>query len=293
MHPAPPERGVNGAAKRAEQSIDLGPGELADRASGIDLRGPQHLIRQEVADTGNGVLIEQSRLHRRRAAARHDPSELSRRDGGRIRTGNLDRRIEPNSAEPPRVDQHQRAAIGEGQGEPAKSVVAKCPSSLPVVTSVDLAAIDISDDDLAGHAEVDSQGWAGYARTTDARGLAPHALPLAVGSCQSPPDQRGSDLTRLMWTAHIAVRVVHVDDSATDCRALDYCACGLNLRQLRHKHDLAWCRLPAVSGPPLTADEATTAPRLRLSARTAPAVHRTTQRGGVQCLAVARWRDWQ
>ena len=58
MDPALSERGVNGAAKRAEQPIDLGPGELADRASGIDLGTPQHLIRQEVADTGDRVLIE-------------------------------------------------------------------------------------------------------------------------------------------------------------------------------------------------------------------------------------------
>jgi hypothetical protein len=77
---------------------------------------------------------------------------------------------------------------------------------------------------------VDSQRRAGYARTTDARGLAPHALAAAVGSSQSPPNQRRSNLTRPMWTAHVGVRVVHVDDLTTQRGALDYGACGLNLR---------------------------------------------------------------
>ena len=108
------EKGMAGAAKRAEQPIDLGPGELADRASGVDLCSPQHLIGQEVANTGNGVLIEQSRLHRRCAAAGHYRSELSRGDAGRIRTESLDRRIEPNPGESPRIDEHQRTTVGEG-----------------------------------------------------------------------------------------------------------------------------------------------------------------------------------
>jgi hypothetical protein len=225
-----PERGVDGAAKRAEQPIDLGPGELADRASGVDLCSPQHLIGQEVANTGNGVLIEQSRLHRGCAAAGHDRSELSRADAGRIRAESLDRRIEPNPAESPRIDEHQRTTVGEGQRKPAEPEVAGRPPALPVVTAVDLAAIDIGDDNLAGHAEVDSQRRAGYARTTDARGLAPHALAAAVGNSQSPPNQRRSNLTRPMWTAHVGVRVVHVDDLTTQRGALDYGACGLNLR---------------------------------------------------------------
>ena len=230
MDPAPPERGVNGAPKRAEQPIDLDPGELADRASGVDLCRPQQLIGQEVANTGYGVLIEQSRLHRRCAAASHYRAELSRGDAGRIRAECLDRRIEPNPGESPRIDEHQRTTVGEGQRKPAEPVVAGRPPALPVVTAVDLAAIDIGNDNLAGHAEVDSQRRAGYARTTDARGLAPHALTPAVGSSQSPPNQRGSNLTRPMWTAHVGVRVVHVDDLTTQRCALDYGACGLNLR---------------------------------------------------------------
>jgi len=230
MDPALPERGGNGAAKRAEQPIDFGPGELSDRASGVDLCRPQHLIGQKVANTGNGVLIEQSRLHRRGAAAGHYRAELSRGDAGRIRAESFDRRIEPNPAESPRIDQHQRTTVGEGQRKPAEPVVAGRPPALPVVTTIDLAAIDIGNDNLAGHAEVDSQRRAGYARTTDARGLAPHALAPAVGSSQSPPNQRRSNLTRPMWTAHVGVRVVHVDHLTTQRRALDYGACGLNLR---------------------------------------------------------------
>jgi len=86
------ECGVDGAAERAEQPIDLGSGQIADRASGIDLCSPQHLIRQQVANTGDSVLVEQSRLHRR-CAVRHDCSELSRRDAGRIGAERLNWRI--------------------------------------------------------------------------------------------------------------------------------------------------------------------------------------------------------
>src|SRR4029077_5507641 len=119
----------------------------------------------------------------------------------------------------------------------------------------------------------------GYARTTDARGLAPHALAPAVGSGQSPPNQRRSNLTRPMWTAHVGVRVVHVDHLTTQRRALDYGACGLNLSSLRHKHDLACRCVTGGSGPLARADGTSAAPRLGLSARAAAAAPHDAARG--------------
>ena len=69
----------------------------------------------------------------------------------------LDRRVQPDAAQAPRVDQHEPAAVGEGQGEPGPAVVARAAAALPVVAAVDLGPVGVGDHDLARHPEVNAE----------------------------------------------------------------------------------------------------------------------------------------
>ena len=219
---------------------------------------------------------------------RHDRSELSRRDAGRVRAERLDRRIQPNPAESARIDEQQRATVGEGQREPARTgshpAPARAPSSHRRRSRCRRTSAMTILPDMPRW--IPSVGPGARERPTP-RGLAPHALAPPVGNGQSSADQRRPDLARPVRTAHVSVGVVHVDDSATQRRSLDDGARGLDLGQLGHRHDLAWCWVTGGSGSRVRAECASTAPRLRLSARVAElrAAHDAAR--GVQCLARA------
>ena len=98
----------------------------------------------------------------RRALSGADPPRQGRlelRGGDRRGVGaqTVDGRVEGDATQPTRVDQQQAAAVREGQGEPRPAVVAGHAAALPVVAAVDLAAVDVGDDDLPGHAEANAQ----------------------------------------------------------------------------------------------------------------------------------------
>src|SRR4051794_5771568 len=50
VDPAAGDRGTDRVRQRAVQPVDLGPGQLVDRAGRVDLGEPQDLVGQQVAD---------------------------------------------------------------------------------------------------------------------------------------------------------------------------------------------------------------------------------------------------
>ena len=226
MHPAVGERRFDRAPHRPQQTVDVGPGQVAHWLSRMDLRLPQDLVGQQVTDAGDRVLVEEPGFHRRGAPRERAP-ELLRRDGAGIGAQPVDRRVEADPAEPARVDEEQRPAIGEREGEPQEAVIAGSAATPPVVAALDFATMSIGYDDLAGHAEVNAEDRTWSARRPCARRVAPHALALPINGRQSPASQRRSDFTWPVRSAFVAVAVVDVSDHASECRLLDHRACGL------------------------------------------------------------------
>ena len=141
---------------RPEQPAPVARREFVHRPGRVNLRPPEDLIGEQVADAGDGLLIKQPCLDRCRAPGEHGP-ELRRRDRLGVRPELLDGRVETNPAEAARVDEQQRAAVGERQAEAGEPVVSARPAAFPVVAAVDLVTAPVRDHDLAGHAEMDSE----------------------------------------------------------------------------------------------------------------------------------------
>src|SRR6185437_16303681 len=62
VHASGADRGPDGGEHGAVEAVQVVAGQVADRAPGADLGQPQRLVRQQVADAGDGVLVEESRL---------------------------------------------------------------------------------------------------------------------------------------------------------------------------------------------------------------------------------------
>ena len=89
----------------------------------MDAGLPEDLIGQQVADPGDPVLIQQPGLDRRGRPRAQGRPELGRGDPLRVRAQLVHRRVQPDAAQPPGVDQHQPAAVGEEQREPGPAIV--------------------------------------------------------------------------------------------------------------------------------------------------------------------------
>ena len=108
MHSAARHRRLHRAPDRPEETVNVGPGEFVNRPGRVDLRLPEDLIGQQVADPGNRVLIEQACFHRCCPAGECGP-ELRAGDLAGIGAERVDGRIEADSAEPAWIDQQQRS----------------------------------------------------------------------------------------------------------------------------------------------------------------------------------------
>src|SRR5215469_1059870 len=199
----------------------------------MDLRLPEDLIGQQVADARDRVLIEQADLHRGGALAESGP-ELLRRDREGVGPKYLDRRIQANSAESPRIDQQERPSVSESEGETAEAMITDGTTPFPVISAFDLAAVSVDEHDLAGHAQVNAQHRTSLRPATGAGGIAPHALATAVDSRQSPADDSLADLTRTVRAAFVGIAVVDIDDLALQTQLVDDRASRLHLGQFGH-----------------------------------------------------------
>ena len=111
--PPPSTAAVDRPAHAAQEPVHLAAADSSFTGrAGIDLGQPEGLIGQQVADAGDGLLIKQSGLDWRRSA-REDRPELGRRDFAGVGAEVVHRRVEADPAEPARVDQEQRATVGE------------------------------------------------------------------------------------------------------------------------------------------------------------------------------------
>src|SRR5262249_58936223 len=131
------------------------------------------------------------------------------------------------AAGPARAAWRTPPAVGEPQREPGEAVVAGLPAAFPVVATVDLGAVRVGDHDLAGHAEVNAQ------HRTAVRGVAPHALALAVSRGETASEQGRTQLTGHVRARHERVRVVDVDDAPLERGSFEHRPGGLDLRQFR------------------------------------------------------------
>jgi hypothetical protein len=201
------DRGADGAA----QAVELGLGELAGGAAGVDPGLPQALVGQQVADAGDHGLVHQARLDRRFAAAGaphaplaahaphaphapHAAAELGPCHDGRIGAQVREVGFEPGPAEAPLVAQREPAAVVEAEREPIPALVRL-----------------LVDHDPSRHPEVQSQG-----RAIAAVGLEPQRLADPVGARQPMPDERGGELPGGVRPAHVAVAVLDRGDAPAE-----------------------------------------------------------------------------
>src|SRR5438067_5356008 len=83
---------------------------------GIDARAPQHFVGEQIAETGNAVLIHEHGLDRRGPQIER-PVELGERKGHRIGPEAALVGVELDGTEPARVTHHEVAAVGEADTE--------------------------------------------------------------------------------------------------------------------------------------------------------------------------------
>jgi hypothetical protein len=140
--------------------------------------------------------------------------------------------VEAHPREPPRVEQPEHPAVGEGDREPEPLRLLD-PVAPP--RRAERAALAVHAH-LPGHAQVHAQVRARLA--VAAGGLAPHGLPAPPGGGEPPTDQRSRDPARRVRAAHPLVVVVDAADDPVDGAGEDLAA-QLDLGELRHTCILA------------------------------------------------------
>jgi hypothetical protein len=239
VHAPAPDRGLDHGVGGTPQPLLFRTGQAADGTARMDAGLPEDLIGQQVADPGDPVLVQQPGLDRRGRPHAQGRPELGRRDPLRVRAQLVHRRVQPDAAQPPGVDQHEPATVGEEQREPGPAVVPGPALALPVVAAVDLGPAGVGDHDLARHPEVDPE----RDRAGHPADLAPHALALPPGGHQLTAEQRLPDRPRRMRAAHEPVGVVDVSDATPQPGPFDDRPRRFDLRKLRHRMTL----LPGLS----------------------------------------------
>src|SRR3954454_17086354 len=231
VHAATLDRAPDRHPQLAVQGRGLVAVEVLGRYAGRHRGLPERLVGQQVADAGDRVLVEQTGLHRCPGAAQ-ELTELGQADLPRVGAEGVDVRVEADPAEPPLVEEPQRAAVGEDQREPVPlwldRVAGPRDPAADVVAALVVVAPLPADVDPAAHAQVDAQD------RSVAGDLAPDRLAAPVRGPQLVADQRVAQLARGVRPAHVAVGVVDVLDLPVQGGALDDGASGLDLGQLRH-----------------------------------------------------------
>src|SRR5688572_6562351 len=226
-------------AEGGAQPADLVVGEGAGATARIDARLIEHLVGDPVADAGGERLVEQQRLHRRRARA-DERGEVRRRrqlaEG--IEAEQADWRLplriitEPHATEPAGVRVGELAAIVELHPqlhEPRRP--GEAGAILAMRDQAQGAATGRMES--AGHPEM-------QARPRAAVELEPEMLAVSPHGPHAPPQQRAPPARRRHALEHDRiVGALDLDDAPPARHALDDPARGLDLGQLRH-----WRRWP-------------------------------------------------
>nr|WP_255498225.1 hypothetical protein [Nakamurella sp. PAMC28650] len=248
MHAALGDGGFQGSPQRPEQAVGVFGLQGVDRRGRGELGLPEHLVREQVPDSGDLGLIEQTGLDGDRPL-RHQGAELGRAHLLGIRTESADVRIQPDPTEPPLVEQHQAAAVGELEGEPVPlglawlGVRAAGPTAHPGLgrpgplggrcTLAGRRTL-AGDHDPAAHPEVDAQVGTGCHGPADTGGLAPHRLSAPTGRGEHPADQGVTQLTGGMWAADERVGVVDGHDAPLQRTFGNHTASVLDLGKFWH-----------------------------------------------------------
>jgi hypothetical protein len=212
MSAALEDRGANGGPELAAKAVEVFGREVGDASLGSDARLPEGLIGEQVADSGDRSLIQQSGFDRRAAAA-DQAAELVAADLCGVRADVGEVWVEDRAPESALVPEDHSASVVELEREaiPAGSVIGV-------------------DDDPARHAEMQSEDRAVI-------GLQPHELSPAVCARERVADERVGDLAWRVGTAHVGISIVDADDSPAEDR-FQRLAGALCLGQLRHPSSL-------------------------------------------------------
>jgi hypothetical protein len=117
VHAALGDGRVQRGLQVAEEPVGVRAPQAGGAGGGRDLGLPQHLIGQQVPYPGDLGLVEQPGLDRDIALA-DQGAEVRRAHLGGVRPERADVRVQPDPPEPALVEEHQRAAVGELEGEP-------------------------------------------------------------------------------------------------------------------------------------------------------------------------------
>jgi hypothetical protein len=232
VHAALGDGRLQGGLQVAVKPVGVGAPQAGGARGGRDLRLPQHLVSQQVPDPGNLGLVEQPRLDRDIALA-DQGTEVRCGHLGSVRPERSDVGVQPDPPEPALVEEHQRAAVGELEGEPVPLGLGRL--RVPAGRAAALGGVPRRRHDNApAHAQVDAEVGSGHGRPAHAGGLAPHRLAPAAGGGQRPAGQRVPQLARGVRPADERIGVVDRDDTTVQRLAGDELAGRLDLGEFWH-----------------------------------------------------------
>src|SRR5215211_1511842 len=206
-----PDAEADHGTGRASQLVQLIVGELACRRPRRDSGPPQDLVRHQVADPGDHVLVHDPGLDRRLTPP--DPlPELVAADLGGVRSETGEVRVEDRPSQPSHVPKGQAAAVLELERE-----------AVPATGVWILVHAD-----PAGHAQVQTEHRSRI-------GLDPHRLPVPVGGRQTRARQGLRDLAWAMGPGNPGVRVLDGRDAPAQSALLDDPPGNLHVGELGHR----------------------------------------------------------
>ncbi len=226
VHAALGDSGLGGPMQCPVQSSEFGHRELVTWPGGRDLGLPQRFVGEEVANSSDDRLVQQSRLDRGPSPS-HPFDELIRTDQLGIRSQRIKIGVQPYATEPAWIEQPHRAAITEGDDEPIPDahipMGAGETTVAPVhpVPALGHVAVSVGDQHMPAHAEVESEDRSGLAGAAKPRRLAPHRLAPPERARERTADQRGVNLTGRVRSTLPGIGVVDRSDPAAESRAFD------------------------------------------------------------------------
>ena len=188
-----PERRTDGGAQLTAQPVELGRGQTRRPAQRGDPRAPQSLVGEQVADSGDGSLVQQPGFDRHLPAT-DPPAELVAVNQGGVGTDVRVVGVEHSSPQSAAIAEDEAASVSELDG---KAVRAQARGRI--------------DHDHACHPEVEPERGA-------VGGVEPEELPPAMSGNEAVPDQGGGDLTWRMRATDVGIAIVDKDDLSVEHR---------------------------------------------------------------------------
>lgn len=203
MRASPLHQIVEGDPQVAVQATEVGRGKGPGATDRRELRPPQHLVGDQVADPGDARLVEQPGLQRRGTAI-EGPAKLGRRERQRIGPQSRLVGIEFDATEEPGVVDDQGPTVGEAHH-------ASIPGPIVAGTGVDepVDGAPTVHQQAPGHAEADAEPGRrplALARRHRAGVEIQHEeLPVPAGRDEAPTDHGALELPRAGSTSDEAL----------------------------------------------------------------------------------------